>query len=107
MITPWEVAIACMEEAVLNEVKLHLEEPVTNIKKKDEGYQVITTKGSYETSYVINAAGLYADDIYRMLDESGGSKGQIVPVKGEYLVLDRSKSNMVNRVIYPLPSKAG
>ena len=70
IISPWEVSIALAEECVLNGVDLKLEEEVTAIEKKESGFVVTTNKETYETKYVINAAGVYAAKIYEMVTEN-------------------------------------
>ena len=111
IIYPWEVAIALMEEAVLNGTELLLEEHVSGICKTENGFLVKTVKGTYESHYVINAAGVYADDIYNMLLNSMGRKAEvpysITPRRGEYYVLDKMEKPLVNRVIYPVPGPMG
>jgi len=111
IIYPWEVAIALMEEAVLNGTQLHLEETVTGIEKKEDEFLVTTDKSSYLSRYVINAAGIYADEIYHMLLKSMGKETEdsfaITPRRGEYYVLDKMKQPHVSRVIYPVPGPMG
>lgn len=111
IIYPWEVAIALMEEAVLNGTELLLEEHVSGICKTENGFLVKTVKGTYESHYVINAAGGYADDIYNMLLNSMGRETEvpysITPRRGEYYVLDKMEKPLVNRVIYPVPGPMG
>ena len=113
IICPWEVTIALAEEAVLNGVALHLEETVIGIDKNisplegQSDFMVHTNRNSYEAKCVINCAGVYADKIYAMVSAGDPIPFTITPRRGEYFVVDKLKSPVVHRVIYPVPSKAG
>ncbi len=112
VIYPWEVSIALMEEAVLNGAELFLEHEVIAISGREGDFKVQTTNTitgdtrTFQTRYLINAAGVYADDIYALAAKRPPAF-RITPRKGEYYVLDQLPEPFVKRVIYPVPSAAG
>lgn len=103
IVTPWEVVTAAMEEAIDNGVKLHLNEKVLDINKDNDVFTVKTDKGEYTSRYVIDCAGVYADDIARMI---GNNDYKITARRGEYYILDH-KGHFVDKIIYPVPSEKG
>ena len=105
LVSPWEVTIAAMEDAVNNGVDLFLSNKVVAISKKDGYFDVTTNQSVYQAAIVINSAGIYADDIYRLV--SNQASYTIKPRRGEYYVLDRAERPVVKRTIYPLPSDKG
>ena len=64
--SPWEYALALAETAVKNGAELHLETAVTGLSPTENGWDVKTTRGTFQTRYVINAAGLAAQAIHEM-----------------------------------------
>ena len=109
VICPWEIAIALAEEAVMNGLDLHLEEPVTGIAQLPDmdSFRITTPRGTYETRSVINCAGAYADRIYAMVSQGDEPAFTVTPRRGEYYVIDKLREKTVSRVIYPVPSSVG
>lgn len=55
----------------------------------------------FQSRFVINAAGLFADDIAKMV---GITDFTIKPRKGEEFLLDKKREHLVNHIIFPLPT---
>lgn len=104
IISPWELAIALAENAIENGIELRLETTVTAIKKDKETYHVITDQEIFDTKYIINCAGVYADEINNMVTEP---TFQIHPRKGHYFVLDKEVGSLINHVIFQCPTSKG
>jgi glycerol-3-phosphate dehydrogenase len=104
IVGPFELAIALAENAVDNGTKLLLNSKVTAIDKLHKGYKIYMGDKYIESKYVINCAGLYADDINNMV---ASPSFKIIPRRGQYYVLDKSVGNLVNTVIFQCPTKMG
>ncbi|MGB9858016.1 MAG: NAD(P)/FAD-dependent oxidoreductase [Dictyoglomaceae bacterium] len=100
--SPYLLAISALENAWENGIEVHLEEEVQGIIKRKRGYIVKTNKNSYLTRYIINAGGVYADEIMKMAGID--FPFEITPRKGEYYVLDKKMRNLVSSTIFPTPS---
>ena len=57
-----------------------------------------------EARSIINAAGLYADEVAAML---GNHSWKIYPVRGEYCEVRGPRSSLINNLVYPLPHSDG
>jgi glycerol-3-phosphate dehydrogenase len=53
---------------------------------------------------VVNSAGLYADEVARL---AGVRRYKIYPCRGEYVIIDKARSDLIQRMIYPVPPKGG
>jgi glycerol-3-phosphate dehydrogenase len=56
---------------------------------------------SVKARYVVNAAGLYADEVSRIF---GGEEFKIKARKGEYFLMDRLTRSRPDRVVFPVPT---
>jgi glycerol-3-phosphate dehydrogenase len=100
---PYLLTIALAENALENEVAFFLNTEVEQIHcSKTASFEILTSRGNFTASYVINSAGLYADKIARMV---GIKNYRIYPCRGEYYVLDKNAAFMISRPVYPAPRK--
>lgn len=99
------MVLAFIQNAVLNKVELKLSSKVERIQKEGEDFLVKTTFGTIRTRFIINCAGLHADEISSLA--SGKKEFEIEAVKGEYFLLDKEEGDLVHHVIFQTPSKVG
>jgi len=102
IILPYEFTIALAENAAINNVKFYLKTKVTDLKKQKDGFLIKTNKGDFKSDIIVNAAGIACREIFSMLEEPDF---KVFPCRGEYLVLDKNYSNLINSMIYPVPDK--
>jgi len=95
---PFQVTLALARNALQNGVKFLRETRVIGIRtEKNRVKGVETSRGFIECSYVINAAGVDADDIAVM---AGDTSFTISPRKGEYILLDSTQKGFVKMPIF-------
>ncbi len=104
IITPWEYALALAETAVRNGAELRRSTRVTGISKIEGGYRIETNREPVEARYVINAAGVYSDQIHDMVAPHAFT---VIPSKGEYYVMDKSECYRARHVLFQCPNEAG
>ena len=94
--TEWTFALT--ENAVQNGLDLYLNSPVTDIKCQGNfDFEVITPSCRLKTRYIINAAGLFVDEIAAMV---GDNDIRLVLTKGTMLILDKSASDLIGNMVY-------
>ncbi|ADH98446.1 NAD(P)/FAD-dependent oxidoreductase [Salisediminibacterium selenitireducens] len=101
----YELAIACMENAMDNGVELRLNHQVIGIEEVDDGFVVETNKQLIHAKVVINAAGLYADVMDAMVH--GEARFDILPYAGEYNLFDQSTGDFTASIVFQPPSEKG
>lgn len=101
ILSPYRYVYALCESAERNGVELYTNTSVTDIARVSQCFEVTTARGIFKTRYLVNAAGLFADEISGML---GIRDFRITPRKGEEYILDKKKEYLTNHLIFPLPS---
>ncbi len=104
IISPWELAVACCDNAVQNGADFFPNSPVTSLEPIEGGWRIGTPSRTLTARFVVNCAGVYAD---RVNELAGGGGFAILPSKGEYYVFDKSQNQVVGHTIFQCPSAVG
>jgi len=103
IIDPFLLVVAYAENAHANGASFLLGTKVTGMKLEQNRIKsVFTTGEEIEASYVINAAGLFNDEIAAMV---GKNDYYVNPRKGQFYILDKNTSCKVNHIVLPIPTK--
>ncbi|MFT7421920.1 MAG: L-2-hydroxyglutarate oxidase, partial [Arcticibacterium sp.] len=77
-------------------------ERVTSVSELSGVSTVVTSKGNYATTLVVNCGGLYSDKVAQMT-QNAKIDLKIIPFRGEYYELKPEKQYLVKHLIYPVP----
>ena len=75
---------------------------VSEIKMSAGAMYLDTQQGTIESRYMINCAGLHADEVARMAGVE--PEVRIIPFRGEYFTLTLESRHLVRALIYPVPN---
>ena len=104
IVCPFELNIALAENAYANGAEFRFGTEVQEIRRLEEGYELVTDQGIFRAGFVVNAAGVYADRFHNMVS---GRKIEITARRGDYCLLDKSAGNHVKSTVFTLPGKFG
>jgi glycerol-3-phosphate dehydrogenase len=102
VICPWTPPLAFATQAVLAGARLRRQERVTGLERlRDGGWRIETSRGFLTARWVVNAAGLHADEVDRM---AGNERFTVTPRRGELIVFDKLSRPLVRHVLLPVPT---
>jgi glycerol-3-phosphate dehydrogenase len=104
IVDPFQLTISQAEVASQNGVEFRLQTKVIDLEKHGDHFVVYTDKGELSATVLVNAAGVYADEMNNQLS---ANKLHITPRKGEYCLFDKTIGNLVDKTIFQLPSALG
>jgi len=103
IIDPFLLVVAYAENALENGADFLLGTKVTGIRTSEGAVAgVTTTAGDIDARYVVNAAGLFCDEIAAMV---GKNDYYVNPRKGQFYILDKNTSCQVSHIMLPIPTK--
>ena len=101
---PMLLTISLMENAVANGVECLLNFDVESIENENGKYIIASKDQEVTATYVINAAGVYADQVHNM---AAPEAFEMVLRRGQYFLLDKSAKGIVTKTVFPCPTKIG
>lgn len=105
IVCPFGLTYALAENAAHNGVRFQFDTAVTGLTPIAGGWRVETSRGPLEARLVVNAAGVHADELHNLADP--GHPMQIIPRRGDYVLLDRTAGQHVRHTIFQLPVPGG
>ena len=81
--------------------RILLSSEVNGLTQRPGGIDVLTGERRHVIDDLVICAGLQADRVSRLADGVDGPR--IVPFRGDYMVVDRAKRDLVRGMIYPVP----
>jgi glycerol-3-phosphate dehydrogenase len=105
IICPYDLTMAAAENACINGTDFFFDFRVDSITVEDGSITVSAGDQSIRARYAANCAGVYSDEIARMVDAEFPIK--LIPRRGEYMVLDKECGSFVQRTIFHTPTKMG
>jgi glycerol-3-phosphate dehydrogenase len=98
VVYPPEWVFALVENAIQNGILLYLNHPVSQISKKGDVLEIESPgKKTISTKYIVNAAGLYSDQIAWM---AGDDHVHLNLRKGTMLIFDKAASGLVRHGVW-------
>ena len=89
-------------DAAKNGVLPVFDAKVEGILDKGDDLVIKTSRSDFHAKFLINCAGLYADQVAWMMDV--GRDYFVIPFRGDYYRFRPESSHMVNSMIYPAPN---
>jgi L-2-hydroxyglutarate oxidase len=88
-------------EKLKSSVDFHFATQVLDIREAQSKVFLMTQNARFETSTLVNCAGLYSDAVVEMLQWQIDVR--IIPFRGEYFMLKPEAQGLVRNLIYPVP----
>ena len=103
LVDPWSAPYAYLMQAVVNGARVVRNCTVSGGTYQGDHWQLETSRGAVRGRVVINAAGLYGDQVDTML--IGQNTFTIHPRKGQFVVYDKPAAALTRHILLPVPTK--
>lgn len=104
IVDPYGFAFAAAENACGNGVRFLFNHRVERIVRADGGFRVEASGERFFARAVVNAAGLFADEINNMVS---GERFSITPRRGEYYLYDTEYATTFEHTMFQVPGPLG
>ncbi|MEV7192728.1 NAD(P)/FAD-dependent oxidoreductase [Streptomyces sp. NPDC093510] len=104
IICPWSTTLAYATQAVRAGADLLLNCRVHGVDPAGDTHLLTTSRGTLRTRHLVNAAGLHADTVDRLL---GHDDFTVTPRRGQLLVFDKFARDLVRHILLPVPTALG
>jgi glycerol-3-phosphate dehydrogenase len=102
IVEPYRFVFSLVESAIKNDLSLFTDWRAVSASREGDHWLIHASDGrSLRARYVVNCAGLYADEVSRMF---GAEDYSIKGRKGEYYLLDKLTRAKPGRVVFPVPT---
>ncbi|MFG2660092.1 FAD-dependent oxidoreductase [Streptomyces sp. NPDC048425] len=105
IICPWTTTLAYATQAVRSGVDLHLNTCVQTVSSEGGEHLLATSRGALRARFLVNAAGLNADVLDRLVLGSGDFT--VTPRRGQLIVFDELARDLVRHILLPVPTALG
>jgi len=103
VVDPWLLAMTHVYGMEMAGVKYHTGCEVVKIKKEKDMWSVLTRKGIFHASCIVNCGGNYGDQVEALAGQE--SSFTVRPGKGEYIVFSTDSAGTIARPVVPVPTK--
>lgn len=103
LVDPWSAAHGYLMQALANGAVLKRQAEVLTGRRSGSEWHLATTAGAVTASLVINAAGLWGDEVDQRI--IGQSWFTIRPRKGQFVVYDKTAAALAGHILLPVPNK--
>jgi glycerol-3-phosphate dehydrogenase len=101
---PYTMTIALAESAAINGADIMLNAGVRRVSGEMGAFRITTEAGTVYSKLIVNSAGLYSDHIARL---AGVRRYRVWPCRGQYVIIDKARGDLITRMVYPVPPKGG